>query len=146
MLWQPSEQAEVKDLLLQAATALARAAMANAQNDEYDSPYAAEAVAHGKDIPLWAKIKEGKLKKGFKFSLAKLRVRPHLLSPGTFLEADTCTAHLHELVPVVECHTKPWAYCAAAKRPLPGRAGSWMTSRWWLLWWSNWRMILLSAP
>ena len=48
--------------------------MAHAQDEKYHSPYAADAVAHGKDIPLWAKIKEGKFKKG-KFSLAKLRVR-----------------------------------------------------------------------
>ena len=59
---------------MQAAAALAKAAAAHAQDGSYASPYAADAAAHGKDIPLWAKIKEGKFKKG-KFSLAKLRVR-----------------------------------------------------------------------
>lgn len=61
--------------LLQAAEALARAAMAHGRDPAYDSPYAAEAVAHGKDMPKWAKLKEGRWQRG-KFKLAKLAVSP----------------------------------------------------------------------
>ena len=54
--------------------------MAHAQDGKYPSPYAADAAAHGKDIPLWAKIKEGKFKKG-KYNLAKLTVPRPVVHP-----------------------------------------------------------------
>ena len=66
-----SEQSNL--LGLQAASQIAEAASNNAFDDEYSSPYTAEAKKQGIDLPWWQKVSGARIKDG-KVQLARLQV------------------------------------------------------------------------
>ena len=80
--------------MLQAASKIAKAASNNAVDDDYSSPYTAEAIKKGMDLPWWQKVSGARFKDG-KVQLARLQVCAQhpfatLLVGDTTIAANLC--------------------------------------------------------